>query len=154
MSDEKCFPDTVLIKHSINFIGQQERYIYQYPLVMEYLKKKIEGRKVKTFLKEIGANKVVLYAMTEFMELMVEELANDEKIVYAVSDKIAERLVPQYSEMSIMDMERLLEEYKKHSFDKLVICSVFHRNEIIEELQKRGILLADMITIVQIINWM
>lgn len=131
------------------YIGKEERYQYQYPIIMRYLNNKINGWNVGDFLYEIGGRTVALYAITEFTELVINDLKRCDKPIEVVSicDKNSKKYEDGFHEYEVTDMDNLLALYQSKRVDKILICSIFHVNEIYADLMERGIGLNDLISV-------
>lgn len=122
---------------------------------MQYLKKKIDNRCVADYLKSVGAERIVIYAATEFAELLVEDILNDSTgMIWAVCDKNAQSLGKSYHKCRVINIDEMLNDYKQNKFDKIVVCSVFHANSIIDDLIKKDIEYDDIFTVTQVVFWM
>lgn len=143
------FPKVREIKCSPDYIGKEERYQFQYPIIMRYLKNKISGWNIGDFLYEIGIQKVALYAITEFTELVINDLERCSKPieVMLICDKNSKKYEEGYLEYEVTGIDNLLAYYKSKKIDKVLICSIFHVNEIFSDLMERGIRLDDMLSV-------
>ncbi|TCL58122.1 hypothetical protein EDD76_107238 [Kineothrix alysoides] len=132
-----------------NYIDIAERYQYQYPIIMKYLKNKIDGWNIGDFLYEQGAQKIALYAITEFTELVAEDLEKCDKSIkiVAICDKNNQNHRNGFHQNEVIGIDKLVEEYESKKIDKILICSIFHANEIFYDLMERKIKLEDMITV-------
>jgi hypothetical protein len=132
-----------------NYIDTVERYQYQYPIIMRYLKNKINDWNVGDFLYEQGAHKLVLYAITEFTELVIEDLKRCEKPIKIASicDKNNQKYIDGFQKYKVIGIDELVAGYESKKFDKILICSIFHANEIFTGLMERKIKLEDMISV-------
>jgi hypothetical protein len=137
------------IKRNDKYIDTVERYEYQYPIIMRYLKNKINDWNIGDFLYEQGAQKIVLYAITEFTELVIEDLNRCEKPIKieAICDKNKQKYIDGFQQYEVIGIDELVERYESKKFDKILICSIFHSNEIFADLMKLKINLEDMIAV-------
>lgn len=148
-------PAVIATDEILNYVGKYERYCHQYPIIMKYLKKKINNRRLDDFFKSINANKVVLYAVTEFTDLVIEELLNEnEQMIYAICDRAADKFSGYYKNCRVINIDDMITDYKNNCFDKIVVCSIFHEKEIIDEFCDKEIPLDDVVTVIQAIYWM
>lgn len=132
-----------------DYINTAERYQYQYPIIMRYLKNKINEWNIGDFLYEQGAQKIVLYAITEFTELVVEDLKRCKKPIKiaAICDKNKQKYIEGFQQYEVIGIDELMDGYESKKFDKILICSIFHVNEIFDDLMERKIELEDMISV-------
>lgn len=131
------------------YINTAERYQYQYPIIMRYLKNKINNWNIGDFLHEQGAYKVVLYAITEFTELVIDDLNRCENPmqIASICDKNNKKYIDGFHQFKVIGINELVAGYKTNEFDKILVCSIFHANEIYTDLMEREIKLEDIISI-------
>lgn len=135
------------------YIVPEEWYSHQYPIIKKFFQKKMDGWNLGDFLLELGCKNVVLYAMTDFLDLAARDLMHSTPNIYlkyfACND--AYRYPDGYLAREVCDIEKLAEDYKSGGVDKIVVCSIFHANEIFTDLLFAGIKLQDLISINTII---
>lgn len=147
--NNKFLPDVEMPKRSIGYITKEERYQFQYPIIMKYLRKKVSGWSVGDYLSRIGGKNIALYAMTEFTELAYEDLTcNDSKVtVVCICDKNFTKFTDGYRGRDVIGLADMAELYRKKEIDKILVCSIFHINEIVREILAQGVDLDDIISI-------
>ncbi|HCL04325.1 MAG TPA: hypothetical protein DHW61_18265 [Lachnoclostridium phytofermentans] len=152
--DFHWLPDVVC--NNINGIVTKEiRYEYQYPLIMKYLKMKIAGYSVGDFTRKINVNRIALYAITEFTDLFIDDLKTyDEQLVVTVADKKADKYPNGYKKYDVIFPQELYRLYEQKQIDCILVCSIFHENEVIKELLKIGFDINDLITVGTAISYM
>lgn len=135
----KYFPE--VLRTDSSFIGTKERYIYQYPLVMKYLKKKISGWNFWNFFDEFGEMTICVYANTEFTEMIMDDyrLYSGKTIVKYMSDRNYELYSDKYSDLKTLSPQEMIDLYKAGGIDYIIICSIFRLNDIYLELIDSGI---------------
>lgn len=152
---KEVYPEIIATDLIEGYIGNEERYIYQYPIVMQYLKKKIDNRCVTDYLKSVGIERIVIYAATEFAELLVKDILNtDTDMIWAVCDKKAKAIGKTYNNCKVISIDEMMIDYSNKKFDKIVVCSIFHKNAVIDELLEKGVDFDDILTAIQVIFWM
>ena len=152
---EEIFPEIIATDLIESYVSREEKYLYQYPIVMQYLKKKIANRCVADYLNSIGGRRIVLYAVTNFTELLIRDIRNTSTdMIWAVCDKNEKDFGKNYLKCRMVTIDEMLIDYKQNKFDKIVVCSVFHANAIIDDLMRKGVKLDDIMTIIQVVFWM
>lgn len=143
------FPEVKKNTNQYNSADRNERYRYQAPIVMRYLKNKLLGWSVTDFLEEIGAKRVALYAVTDFTEYMLLDLLQACNLdrVLCIGDKSCKKYDGGLYDVPVVAPETLVEAYQSREIDRIIICSVSHANVIFDELVKRGVAPADIVTV-------
>lgn len=134
---------------------RNERYAYQCPIVMKYLKNKLNGWNIGVFLQEIRVKKVALYAVTEFTEYVVRDLESFKNLkikeatidIVCICDRNYSKYKMGFHGCDVIGVDELTDAYKANKIDKILICSVFHVNEIFQDLMHRGVPLEDLISV-------
>lgn len=143
------FPEVKKVTNTYNGAELSARYCYQAPIVMRYLENKLHGWNISDFFDEVGAEKVALYAVTEFTKYVLLDLAQNkckEKVV-CIGDKAYQRYRQGIERVPVVSPEKVASCYMQGEVDKIVICSVSHANAIIDDFISRGVSLADLITV-------
>lgn len=143
------FPQVSEVVKREDYLEADRRQQYLYPIVMRYLKRKIAGWNVSDFFKMAGAKRIVLYAVTEFTELFCDDLkqqGSGAEILY-VCDKKYGKYSRGYKGYRVVGIDEMLQAYQIGMIDHIVICSIFHENEIFAELLERGVQLEHLISI-------
>ncbi len=137
----------------IEQITNHERYQYQYPFIWEYLKNKIQRNELYILLSELGFYKIALYALTEFAELVYDDLVENSYgvEVVCVTDKRYQNFVNGFRTKKVTGIDELEEKYKNGEIDVVLNCSIFHENEVFNELISRGIGQEHIISIINCI---
>lgn len=151
---EDRFPPVLKNKKLAGYVDEQERYIYQYPIIMDYLELKLRNRGFCDFFEKRGFSRsICLYSVTEITGLVIEDIVNDPGHNYSfqIFDKNADRYRDGFKGHDVEGMEELTKKYKTGEIKKIVICNVFHRNEIFSELLEHGILFKDIYSVIEII---
>jgi len=146
---KKILPMVEIPKRDDNYVSKEERYQFQYPIIMKYLKKKVSGWNVADCLANMGGKKIAIYAITEFAELVCEDLKQNDKQVeiVCICDRNYTKFEGGYCGKEVIGPQEMIERYHKKEMDKILVCSIFHVNEIINELLGRGVELDDVISI-------
>ena len=107
------------------------------------------------FLNAIGLQKIALYAITEFTDLVYNDLFNSSseiQIVY-ICDKNYRKFPNGFHLEKVIGIEELLKQYKDGKIDGVLNCSIFHENEVFRELISQGIQPKHIVSIVDCIYW-
>ena len=152
-SVKSLYPSVHEVIYKPDYIMLNERYQYQYPIIMQYLKNKIQGWGIDRFFIETGVKRVAFYAITEFTELACDDLQNKPSFIELayICDKNYQKFAMGYKGYQVVGIEKLVKDYHAGIIDQIVVCSIFHINEIFEELLKRGVRLDNLISIINII---
>ncbi len=153
MDDNKNSVFPSINEYPVGIIENMERAGYQYPIIKEYLIKKIKGWSVMEFFYKIGAKKVALYAVTELGDILIQdlEMQKTKLEVLVLCDKNYYKYPNGIHGIPVIGIDRLADWYQAEKLDKIVVCSVFYSNEIIRDLLKKGIAAEDIITAADII---
>ena len=152
---EEIYPEIIATDLMEEYISREEKCLYQYPIVMQYLRKKIDNHCVADYLKSVGGRRIVLYAVTNFTELLIRDIMNTSTdMIWGVCDKNSKNFGTNYLNCRMINGDEMLMDYKQNKFDKIVVCSIFHANAIINDLIRRGVELDDVLTISQVVFWM
>lgn len=153
MSSIKMFPEIQNVISKSDYINQEEKKLYQYPIIKRYLEKKINGWSISDFFARNGIEKIVLYAISEFTELVCNDIysnKNFQDIIY-ICDKNYTKYLKGYKGFSVVGVDKLIEDYQDNRIDKIIICSIYSSNEIFDNLLEKGVELNDLITLNYII---
>lgn len=150
--DDMVFPPIVDILTQQGRIGNEKKSIFHERFLYHYLVRKIDGWSVKDFLESEKIDQYILYAVTDFTELFIKDLdRNNGNRPKIVCDKNADKFRYGVRGCKVLYPEEMIYMYKSREIQKIIVMSVLHENEIIEELLKRGVLLHDMISIVSVL---
>lgn len=143
------FPEVKQSEKKYNPAERNERYRYQCPVVMRYLENKLRGWNIGVFFEQIKAEKIALYAVTEFTEYVLRdlELSASPVEVVCVADKNFARFPQGICAKEVVSPEKVLSLYQSGEIDKLVVCSLFHENAIFGEFIDRGVRQEDLISV-------
>ncbi len=130
-----------------------ERNKYLYPIMFRFLKNKTSGWNIAEFFTYIQKNDIAVYAITEMTELLVDDIRNSgsELNISYICDRRYNKYSDGYKGIEVISMDKLISEYKRGAFSQIVICSVFHVNEIFRDLMKAGVAQKDIVSITDII---
>lgn len=143
------FPEVKKYTNTYNGADRNERYCYQAPIVMRYLENKLRDWNISDFFDEVGAKRVALYAITEFTEYVLLDLAQtkDMEKVVCIGDKAYEKYRAGFKAVSVVSPEKVTSCYMQGEVDKIIICSVSHANAIFDDFIKQGVAPGDIITV-------
>lgn len=151
--ENKIFPqvNAFLVQHGI--ASYERKCIFHERLLHQYLTRKIEGWSVKKFLEEEKIKKYALYAVTDFTVLFIKDLerANGCNTQGIICDKNAVKFHYKVENWPVIPIDELICQYKNGLIEKVIIMSVLHENEIINELLDKDILLKDIISFVSVV---
>lgn len=130
-------------------INREERYCFQFPVMIKYLKKKAMGWSIADFLQGIAVKKVVLYAVTDFTGIVLNDISGCAKEieVVCICDKNSAMYQDGYENCDVINPDEMMDMYEKKQIDKILICSIMHEKNIFDDLMQRGIPLDDLISI-------
>ena len=140
------YPDYIRIDPCKN----DEWYIYQFLFLKKYLKKVITGWSLCDFFENVPANKIALYSKSVFVDDVIDDLRRrtDKRII--VSDKafVGKEIS---DDAEFVAPHELFNRYKSGEISKIVVCSVFFENQIMDELISTGFNLNDLVTLSNIL---
>jgi hypothetical protein len=140
------FPDYIRMDPTKN----DEWYIYQFGYLRTYLMKVIEGWSIKDFFESIPVEKIAIYPITVFTDIIKADLRRStEKSIYVSDKKIATE--KEEANLQFLPPERLFEKYEKKEVDKVVVCSMLQENVIMDDLLEMGFKLEDVVTLSSIL---
>lgn len=139
MNNEETFPE--VDKNSIKtgiLVGNQHEILY-YPIVLKYLKNVLNGWHIVDFCMKMGKNKVALYAMTEFTDLILDDFSNSTSMDYieGIYDRNSFNLNKNYRGIELNNVDTMLRNIKENKIDCIVICSFNNENAIFKELVEK-----------------
>lgn len=145
------FPKDILLP-SNRTITREERQLYQYPVMVQYLKKMIKGIRFADFFGE-KKDGVALYAISDFTDLICDDVlcSGNEKLICYICDKDADGYKKGRKGYSVVSPDVLVQDYREGKVTQIVICSLIHENAIFKELINRGIREEDLISIASVI---
>lgn len=150
---QDIFPQMTEVSYGQGKASYEKKCIFHERLLYHYLTRKIAGWSVKYFLDKEDIRNYVLYAVSDFTTLFIRDLEQNGDIETRgmICDKNAEKFHFQFYDWQVILPEELVSQYKNGKIDKIIVMSVLHENEIIDELIKKGILLNDIISILSVI---
>lgn len=121
-------------------IDEKEVAWYQYPTILKYLRNRLRGYETNYFFRKMGWHKVALYAINELTELLYLDITNSNSDVEitCICDKQYTAFVNGYQGNSVIGVEELSRRYQNGEIDCIVVGSVIHENNIIQELAMKG----------------
>ncbi|HCT89978.1 MAG TPA: hypothetical protein DF613_01145 [Lachnospiraceae bacterium] len=139
-------------KHPPDRITYEQKCMTHEKILLRYLNRAINGWSVADFLGVEKINEYALYAITDFTEIVCDDLEHAGYFVpKGICDKRASEYPDGYKGRKVMDIDELTDLYFMGKIRKIIILSVLHENEIIDSLLCRGIALNDLISIVSIL---
>ncbi len=155
--DKEIFPQITEVSYGQGRASYEKKCIFHERILYRYLMRKIEGWSVKDFLDTEGIKSYALYAVTDFTALFLKDLARNggadvnDTGTPVVCDKNAAELQFRFHGHPVILPDKLAGRYKEGRTDKIIVMSVLHENEIIDDLLKEGILLNDIISFVSVL---
>lgn len=151
--DKDIFPQMTEVSYGQGRASYEKKCIFHERILYRYLMRKIEGWSVKHFLDMEGIKRYALYAVTDFTILFLKDLEQNEGIdaPVIICDKNAKAFQLQFNHWPVILPNELFTQYKDGKIDKIIVMSILHENEIIDELIKEGILLNDVISFVSVL---
>lgn len=153
MPEQNIFPQVVESFPIEKKASYEKKCIFHERLLYQYLLRKIEGWSVKRFIEEGKLEKFALYAVTDFTYLFIKDLETNGAIsgLKLISDRNAKYFCSKLKPYPVVFPDELLIQYKQRKIEKVIVMSVLHENEIIDDLLKKGILLNDIIPFVSVL---
>lgn len=138
------YPENELINKKSAF---HEKLLYRYLIL------KMGGWGIKDFLDNEGIKNVALYAVTDFTRLFLDDLdkSNDRDISVMVFDRNVKAFPFGVNKQSVILPSELVYQYTNRKIQKIIVMSIVHENQIIDELTKKGISLNDIISFVSVL---
>lgn len=133
-------------------ISNNERRLYQYDIVFKYLEKKIQGFSIGKILHRFGIKRIVLYAVTELLDLALEDILNGKNnFDILISDRQFQRLGGEYRGMPVAAPQELRQIVSGDDTYGIIVCNPVRENEIIDELIAEGVGLEKIYSLVSFI---
>lgn len=153
MSVTDLFPQVVEIPGTYAKAGYEKKCIFHEKILYHYLQRKIWGWSVGNFLEEEKIEKYALYAITDFTSLFLTDIEQKKgkESFGVICDKNAGAFPFGYKGEPVLMPEELICRYRSGSIRKIIVMSILHENEIIDELMDKGVLLKDIISFVSVI---
>lgn len=151
--EESKFPSINPTRTKRGIMRDIERNGYLYPVVLRFLKNKIQGWSTADFFACIEKKDIAAYAITELTELLTDDIRNggSEINIRYICDRRYSKYPGGYKGIEVIGMDKLIREYKAGVFNRIVICSVIHVNEIFGDLMEAGVAQGDIVSITDII---
>lgn len=131
---------------------KEERFAYMYPILLKYTQNIAEGKLITRLLAEHGINRVVLYAVTEFTDLLIKEYERNKLInVVGIADQNYKKFYGRYGDCSMISLDELVQMNERKRIDGIIVCSPLHANVIIDSLTNKGIEESQIFTITQLL---
>ena len=153
MSNDQKYPQVEMIewKYHPDYIRldttkNDDWYIYLFRYLKKYINKILEGWSVKDFFENIPVDKLAVYTDTVFTDVLVGDLKRSAKEPICVSDKKFE-IEENDENVCFLPPSTLFEKYKAGKISKIIVCGMFHENEIMDFLLTMGFELDDVITL-------
>ena len=140
-------PDYIKFDDSRN----DEWHIYQFGYMKEYLHRLIKGWSVADFFPKVDVSRIALYSHTVFAEEVAADLRRKSNDNIYVSDKNEKAWSNRTLDIEILPFDNLLQKYMDGKIEKIIICSFFYENEIMDDLLKAGFKLNDIVTLATIL---
>lgn len=136
-------------------ISEEEKTIYQFPLIVEYLKKKINGWSVGNLLEHIAATKVILYSITLYTELIAMDICNTDTdiVVDSISDINESMIGNMIYGKKVISIDEAINKVNIKDVDYILVCNVFREQEIINDFLQRGLDTSRILTFTEIMCW-
>lgn len=137
-----------------NVVTLDMRYVCQYPYIMKYLQNVIGGKSIANYFENIGVSKIALYAITEFTALFIDDVNRNKNIsIEEIGDKAYTKFSKGYKGYQVNSIKGIIDHCEKGVVDRILICSFFHKDEIIDEFINLGISIDKLVTIGTVLFW-
>lgn len=121
-------------------------YIYLFGYLKKYMDKVLRGWSIRDFFEDVPAGKIAVYTDTVFTDVIVRDLRRTVKKPIFVSDKKFET-IKNNENACFLPSQILFEKYKADEIAKIIVCGMFHANEIMDDLIDMGFEIDDIITL-------
>ena len=151
--NEEGLIEKSITNHVKNYTTEQRKLV-QYPVLYQYLSRVIGGMEIGELIKAKGWKKISLYAMTDLMELVYQQLVdtNSDVSVKNICDKGYKRFQEPYEGViEIIGIEKLKQVIENKEIDGVVLCNPMWEKEIETELQREGISEEKILTISELV---
>ena len=146
------YPNVELISYiKFDELRNDEWHIYQFGYMKTYLHRLIKGWSIADFFPKVDVSKIALYSHTVFAEEVAADLRRVSKGNIYVSDKNEEAWSNKNLDIEILSFDNLLQKYMDGKIEKIIICSFFYENEIMDDLLSAGFKLNDLVTLATIL---
>lgn len=151
--DDRIFPQVAAASTQQERAGYKMKCLFHERLLYRYLMRKMEGWSAEDFLNEQEIGKYALYAISDFTTLFLKDLEKNSGShgPESICDKNAGEFCYGFMGCPVIFPNELVCSYKDEKAEKIIVMSVLHEKEIIDELLKRGILLNDIISFVSVL---
>lgn len=121
-------------------MSKEERSAFLYPIMLKYVSNIIEGEPLSKTLSTHGIKRIILYAVTEFTDLLMEEFENSQLVeVIAVADQNYKAHKGKYGVCPLISPDDLSQVFINKKADGVIVCSPIHANAIRDGLVRKGI---------------
>lgn len=131
-------------------MNKNERKVAYYPIIKQYLNNKLQGWSIDDFFNLYGYKKIAYYAITEMMELVLMDVRHSgfsgDTFVYDTYYALE-----KYMDYEVGNKDKLINDIFNEKVDIVIVCSLFHENEIIDDLVANGVPLEKIVSIVSVI---
>lgn len=130
-------------------VTEIERYWYTYPMVLEYLKQKVNGYSISDFFQKQGYQKIALYAVNDFTGIICDDIkfCGSKTEIVCISDRNYKAFENGFKGYDVVGMEKLLQLYCEKKVDCIVVCNMILENSIIKDLVESGFALENVLSI-------
>ncbi|WP_326910412.1 hypothetical protein [Sedimentibacter sp. MB31-C6] len=115
--------------------NQQEEYAYCYLTSMQYLKLKNNNKNISKFFIDNNFKRIAIYGLGQFADILYNDLIKTDVQVMYFIDKECKKFTYGYNDIPVVNVNSIS---KEPDVDVIVITSVYHCNEAIDELLKNG----------------
>lgn len=130
-----------------DYIYSEEWHRYQYVYMKKYIERIMEGWGIADFFKGISPDEIAVYAMTDFAGIVVSDLKRMGVDRIILSDGNSGKYADGHLGYKVLSAAELHKEYCGKKVKKVLVCSFFHANEIMQSLMDIGFDLSDIVTI-------
>ena len=147
--NENIFPPIIQRNEKISLPMRNHFY---YPVLKQCLENVQTGRRLESAFGQLGAERIVLYAVNEFSEYICRDLAGSEFVsVCALCDRQADSYSDGYLGLPVWGIDNLYDAYTDGRFDMVVVCNLLYEEEIIKDLLGIGIRGQDVISVSEVV---
>ena len=127
------------IRANLRQVSEMDKYIRNYLTVYQYLYSLLEGESVGKILQKKGWNHIVLYGVTDLLELFYKDKSLEENdiVISCICDRAYRKYEKRFAPVKVVGLEGLKNEMGKASV--CVVCNLIRQKEIVADLLEIGI---------------
>lgn len=125
-----------------------------YPIIFSYLNNVLDGKYICKLFQKWNKKNIVLYANTEIMKFFIKDIQSfnyDAKFKIYLSDRNIDFIKKDMTDFECLSFSEVIEKNRNGEIDIIVVCSLLHENEIINQFIREGVDLDKVVSAVELI---